>query len=91
MNTNQQLIDNWLQKNGGARRFDKGFRADPDYIRSYLEKWGFQVRAKAGMYYVSSGKRGAPHRCRWKGLVEFVDELRIKEGKEPIIARQAGH
>lgn len=85
-----QKIDKWLEKNGGARRFDRGFSVDPDYIRDFLESRGCQVRTRAGYYYVSSKNFEKTHCVRWRGLVALVDELRMAEGDEPIIKRVNG-
>jgi hypothetical protein len=89
--TDQALIEDWLTKNGGARRFERGASGMPDNIRFYLQERGYEMtfsgwkdgRKAIVRRHGTNGQR----RMNFAQLVAFVDELRASEGLEPIMVK----
>lgn len=88
----QALVNRWLRKNGGPRRFERGASGMPDNIKFYLQERGYDMSFsgwKDGRKAIvkrrgTSGQR----RLNFAELVAFVDELRVADGLEPISPRQ---
>jgi hypothetical protein len=92
--SDQALIDAWLAKNGGPRRFERGTSATADGVRGYLKDRGYTLEftgwkqgGKARLKH--EGVRGRPRLMTMRELLAFVDELRAAEGREPILGRAA--
>ncbi|MBZ9653518.1 hypothetical protein [Phyllobacterium lublinensis] len=83
--TTTTLISEWLEKNGGPRKFAQGDNSDFLALRRYLEKHGYRINGHRYHYIVSKGKFRRQFERR--GLTKFVDELRVAEGLPPILAR----
>jgi hypothetical protein len=85
----QALIEDWLARNGGARRFERGASGNPENLAYYLKDRGYEVRysAKDGRRAIVSrqGARGQ-HKFSYLELVAFVDSLRQAEGLHPLRA-----
>lgn len=77
----------WLEANGGPRRFSRGDTADPFHLQSWLLARGYELLLGKNQFKVKVAAQN-----RSKGVVmsrpdflAFVDKLRIEEGLEPII------
>lgn len=77
------LIASWLEKNGGARRFEQGFNASFNAMQNYLASKGIMV-VRYRMHYRISKPRGRHKLTDWNGVAALVDELRVSEGLEPL-------
>jgi hypothetical protein len=78
------LVAAWLAKNP-PRRFEPGATGDPSMMALWLRARGYQtIYSQAGGLKVTfpDGRKSTMSVQR---LVEFVDELRIAEGKEPVV------
>lgn len=87
MNT-ASLVDQWIEQNGSPRRFPQGDNSDFIAIRSFLEKHGYRVNGHRYHFTISKGREFRRKTDR-RGMLQFVDELRIAEGLPPILARAA--
>ncbi|NTS30696.1 hypothetical protein HQ945_05470 [Phyllobacterium sp. BT25] len=86
--TTEQMISDWMDRNGAPRRFSRGESTDFLAIRSYLEKHGYRLSGHRYEYIFS--RNGMPRRkFDWRGLLRFVDDLRVADGLPPILARLA--
>lgn len=85
--TTSAMIDAWLAKDGGPRRFEAGATADLDALRRYVEPRGYTIgfSQKGRGTYTINGGRGRPKTVDRKGLFAFVDELRRADGLEPVL------
>lgn len=84
------MVDAYIQTHG-VRRFEQGVMEDLDYLRGYLARHGFEIAyTRAGRHpYTVRGGGGRPRSFDRAGLFEFVDGLRIADGKEPFLPRSA--
>ncbi|PSH68570.1 hypothetical protein CU102_12460 [Phyllobacterium brassicacearum] len=85
--TTSTLISEWLDKHGGPRVFAQGDNSDFLAVRRYLEKHGYRLNGHRYNFVISKGKFRRTFDRR--GLMRFVDELRIADGLPPILARAA--
>lgn len=84
------LVAAWLAKSA-PRRFEPGATGDPSMMALWLRARGYQT-----LYSQSGGLRvtfpdGRKSTMSVQRLVEFVDELRIAEGKEPVVVGNVSH
>lgn len=82
------MVQDWLDKNGGARRFERGVSTDPWIIRQYLADRGITTNGFRCKWSVSNG-RGRPKITTWAGVMEIVDSFRLAEGLQPFVASPA--
>lgn len=80
------LINDWIVKNGGARRFERGTSSNFNFIQYYLLGQGIEVIRWRGRYRITKPKSRAKV-CGEKELFNLVDEVRIAEGKQPLQIR----
>ncbi len=82
------LVAQWLEANGGARRFQRGDSADYSAMTFFLRDRGYDVAySQKGGRKVTikrTGSMGRPRSMSFQELVEFVDSIRLEEGLEPI-------
>ena len=77
--------EQWLEANGGPRRFEPGATGDIGNLRSWLTGRGYEIIHNARILRVKKiGARGAPKNMTPAKLIAFVDELRRAEGLEPL-------
>ncbi len=81
------MVEEWLAQNG-ARKFGKGESADHQSIRFFLQDRGYELSGWQGKFRISKGA-GRPKVMTWRAVLEFVDELRLAEGLQPILVRAA--
>lgn len=80
------LIQEYLAKHG-ARRFAQGSSGKYDSVRLYLLEKGWDMRrVQANFALKPVGKPGIGKRQSWQKIIEFVDELRVADGLEPLCA-----
>lgn len=81
------LVASWLARNGGPRRFDQGASGDPSMMVLWLRERGYQtLYSQAGRGTMKlTFPDGRKSTMTLKRLVEFVDELRLAEGLEPVL------
>lgn len=90
--SDRDLVNGWLAQHGGPRRFEEGATGDPGMIALWLRSKGFQTSYRQGggggvVHVVYPDGRKAS--LTMKKLTDLADSLRIAEGLEPIIAREA--
>lgn len=83
MQIEQALIANWMQQNGGARRFEKGVSSGYYFAFDYLKTRGIDLQIKSGRFYA---KRAGSKWMRLKHgeLHKLVDSERVAEGLPPL-------
>ena len=82
------MVDAWLAKNGGPRRFEPRASTDILSIRSYLLPKGYDVvflQREGGVYTVTKPGPGRPAKLDREQFLAFVDKLRLADGLEPVL------
>lgn len=83
--------EQWLQANGGPRRFESGAVGDTANLEIWLLARGWRLSNSSRNFTLARvGAKGRGHGTKLtrEKLVAFVDDLRAKEGLEPL--RRAG-
>lgn len=88
--SDQSIIDAWLEKNGGARRFERGVSGDAQAIQRYLDSKGIQVGFYRGTWRIRNAS-GRWKPVKWAGVLEFADAARRADGLEPIVTPNPTH
>ncbi len=88
MKTETILIADWLEKNGGARRYEAGFSSTFLSIQNFLQSRGITVTCFRRRYKISSGK-GRPKISTWDEVLRMLDDIRTAEGLEPLRQKHA--
>ncbi|TGT96034.1 hypothetical protein EN806_53215 [bacterium M00.F.Ca.ET.163.01.1.1] len=92
------MVEDWLAKNGGARRFADNDTTNPYYVAEYLREHGVYAKrlredwnTPQGKWTVSRGA-GRPRAETWAGILRIADGFRIAEGLQPFLppAKQLG-
>lgn len=88
--TDASLVDEWLSRNR-PRRFERGESATPDALKSYLAGHGYELlftgwRGGQRAIVRTVGARGRPPTMDMRDLLIFVDQFRVADGLEPILA-----
>jgi hypothetical protein len=86
-NTSMMIAD-WLKKNGGPRRFERGFSTDYSHLRFYLEKHGVTLSLVKSRCYLSTGG-SRPRKVEWEDVYRIADKFRRAGGLEPILRASA--
>ncbi|WP_312419758.1 hypothetical protein [Shinella sp.] len=76
----------------GVRRFDPGTSGDYLAVKTFLAERGYTLttHGRASLYVIKApGQRGRPKPTNWPKVIQFVDELRQKDGLEPLKRRAA--
>lgn len=86
------MVEDWLAKHGGPRRFTDFERTDDIVIAPWLAERGFMIsktshswNERDGRWKLSRGA-GRPKTLSWAGVLGVVDEIRISEGLPPFNA-----
>jgi hypothetical protein len=82
------MVQDWLDKNGGARRFERNATADKLAVKLYLEARGIKTNGFRGKWTISTGK-GRPKQIKWPEVVQIADDFRMAEGLEPFLPQSA--
>ena len=82
------LINEWIAKNGGARRYEAGFSSTFLSIQNFLQARGITVTCFKRRYKVSTGK-GRPKISTWDEVLRMLDHIRMAEGLEPLHQKHA--
>lgn len=86
---NIDMVAAWLEKNGGARRFEDGASSSITSIKWFLQDHGYALDVWKNRPRL--GKAGAARRVTtWEKVHKLVDKLRIAEGREPFRRQNAG-
>lgn len=77
----------WLDANGGPRRFRQGDTADPFSLQPWLQKRGYELLLGKNQFKLKKLNKPGTHGkvLSRPQFLAFVDKLRISEGLEPII------
>lgn len=83
------MVEAWLAKNGGPRRFEPGATTDLDVLRRYVEPRGYTIgfSQKGRGTYTINGGCGRPKTVDRNGLFAFVDKLRLADGLTPFLPK----
>lgn len=86
------LVKDWIARNGGARRFERGVSSDFTSVKMYLAERGHEVggtpHGNQDKYTLRTGS-GKPRACKWVDILALVDTYRRKEGKQPFLTERA--
>jgi hypothetical protein len=77
------MVQDWLDKNGGPRRFEHFATTDTWIIRTYLEERGIKLNGHRGRWAISRGK-GRPRIGTWADVMQIADDFRMAEGLQPF-------
>lgn len=78
------MVQDWLAKNGRARKFCERETSHPWIVRSFLADRGVEVKMYRSQWSVK--RNGKSKLCRWPDIMRLVDEIRIAEGLQPFAA-----
>ncbi len=79
------MVQDWLDKNGGARKFGTRETTDPWLIREFLRDRGIIAKVCKSKWSVSNGL-GRPRVVTWRDIMGIVDKIRLEEGLQPFVA-----
>lgn len=82
-NNTSLMVEDWLDQNC-PRRFERVERTDPFSIKTYLEERGFKLSGGWQGHSTIVGKGYKRTHMKWAQVMEFVDAIRIKEGRQPF-------
>jgi len=87
-NNDAMMIDDWLRKHGGARRYETGFTADFYGLKAFLARHGIDLTMRnAGKFiYTIRQPDGRTRQVKWPEVQRFADQFRLADGLEPILA-----
>lgn len=77
------MVQDWLDKHGGPRRFEHAATTETWVIRTYLEERGVKLNGLRGKWIISNG-RGRPRIGTWADVMRIADEFRLAEGLQPF-------
>lgn len=78
------MVQDWLARNGGARKFGERETSHPWDMRSFLAARGVETRCIQNKWSVMRNERWRA--CIWADIMRLVDEIRIAEGLQPFAA-----
>lgn len=87
------MVQDWLEKNGGPRKFEDRERSDSMAIQQWLSDRGITIKATRGNWGNNRGNwnmsrgLGRPKNMTWAAIMEVVDGMRLAEGLQPFCAR----
>jgi hypothetical protein len=86
------MVEDWLKKHGGPRRFADNDTTNDIYVAEYLKERGVIARrtrmdwgSAGGRWNVSRGA-GRPKAASWADILRIADEFRVAEGLPPFKA-----
>lgn len=96
--SDRTCIEEWLARNGGARRFEMGASGEPTGLTSYLQdkgyttaftgwKGGRRCKVTEPVRRGADGRKlpGKVHHLTMVQLIAFVDRLRQADGLQPLM------
>jgi hypothetical protein len=85
------IVKAYIERNG-VRRFEAGTSGDYQSLKAFLAERGFILTTygRSTTFIIKvPGQRGRAKAMNWSKVIEFVDELRMGEGLEPLKRRAA--
>ena len=83
-----QMISDWIEENGGPRRFERGFSGDWSFLRIKLEEMGWKLNKQANWYTLQAiGSSGSGRKMRREQVLDKIDAILIANGKQPFLLR----
>lgn len=82
-NNEPLMIQDWLERNGGPRRFEPNATSDQLAIQIWLRERGIYINGYQAKWTISTSK-GRPKGVKWAQIMEMVDKIRAEEGLEPF-------
>lgn len=80
------LISQHIAKHG-VRRFEQGISSGYDAIQRFFSERGYDMRRLQNTYVVRKfGQKGPGKRMSWLKVIAIADEMRVAEGREPLVA-----
>ena len=80
-----RMVTAWVAVHGGPRRFPRGESTDFFAVQAWLYRRGIVLSSMKGAFWIRRGE-GAPRKqAKWRDVIDLVDRLRLKEGREPIV------
>lgn len=74
----------FIAKNG-VRRFEQGDSGSYDGVQHFLLSRGYELRRRVHKFELKKvGARGRAQTMDWNAVLDFVDQLRVSEGREPL-------
>lgn len=80
-----RTVDEFIAKNG-VRRFERGACSDFTSIQVFLRERGYRLVGTWNRYVLAHGG-SVRMRLKWQDVLEVVDDLRAREGLEPMVRR----
>ncbi|AUX76380.1 hypothetical protein [Sinorhizobium fredii] len=79
-----QMVADFTAKKG-VRRFDQGESGSYDGVQSFLLSRGYELRRRVHKFELKKvGTGGRAKSMDWDSVLDFVDQLRVSEGREPL-------
>ncbi len=78
------MVEDWLRRNGGARKFEARCSTDYGYLKFYLEEHGVVLSLIKGSPVLQTGS-GRQRKVEWNEVFRVADRFRVAEGLEPIL------
>ncbi len=70
---------------GRVRRFDAGDGADLLKLQHFLRQRGYILHVSKNSYFIKrEGQPGKPKAMHWSKVIEFIDNIRVGEGLQPL-------
>ncbi|MBZ9759468.1 hypothetical protein LB553_01015 [Mesorhizobium sp. CA8] len=88
------MVEDWLARHGGPRRFTANDTTDPIYVADYLREHGVIAKRLRGDWNSPTGKwsvsrgTGRPKAATWSDVLRIADGFRASEGLQPFLAPQ---
>ena len=72
----------------GLRKYNSGDSADYFRLQGFLKDRGLELSTKSNRYCIrKTGSKGKSRWVKWANVIEYVDNIRVSEGLEPIFRR----
>ncbi|PDT55063.1 MULTISPECIES: hypothetical protein [Sinorhizobium] len=79
-----QMVADFAAKTG-VRRFDQGESGSYEGVQSFLLSRGYELRRRVHKFELKKvGTGGRAKSMDWDCVLDFVDQLRVSEGREPL-------
>jgi hypothetical protein len=78
------MVADFAARNG-VRRFDQGESGSYEGVQHFLLSRGYELRRRVRKFELKKvGARGRAQTMDWGSVLDFVDQLRVSEGREPL-------
>ncbi len=76
----------WIAQHGEPRKFERGFSSEWEYLQRLMGGYGYKLTYHGRRYYSIHRMdfRGVQKRISREELLKRVDEVLIKNGKQPF-------